>query len=95
MDEGRFERAIPRRKITNFTSAAMKTTIKQEQKTLELKGTRDLFGRLLYLSTIQRIDLKKVFSHPLIPVPLSLAHIDGSINKTDKSKLVEKIEGLI
>ena len=54
MGEERFERAIPRRKIKNFTSAAMKATIKQEQKSLELKGTRD-FGRLLYLPSKELI----------------------------------------
>lgn len=35
-----------------------------------------------------------VFSHPLTPVPPALAHLDGSLNKTDKSKLMRKLEKL-
>ncbi|KAH3854834.1 hypothetical protein DPMN_097385 [Dreissena polymorpha] len=35
------------------------------------------------------IDLKKIFSFPKTPVPLSLAHVDGNVMKTDKSKLMK------
>ena len=41
---------------------------------------------------MEKIDLKKVLQYPLTPVPLSLAHTDGSLNKTDKSKLFHKLE---
>ena len=66
----------------------------KENAIVELKGTRDLFGRLLYLSSQANIDLSVVFSHPLTPVPPALAHLDGSLNKTDKSKLMHKLEKL-
>ena len=59
---------------------------------LELQGTRDLLGRLLYISTVETLDLCEVFTYPLVPVLLSLAHVDGSINKTDNTKLMHKLE---
>ena len=92
-DGARFEKPIPRRKVKNFALEAVKSKIKiKDLKVMELQGTRDLFGRLLYISTLEKIDLEKVFQFPLTPVPLSLSHLDGSINKTDKAKLLHKLE---
>lgn len=60
----------------------------------EVKLQRDLFGRLLGLSleTKLELDLDKVLCFPITPVPLSLCHIDGSINKTVKSVLLQELE---
>ena len=41
----------------------------------EIQGT--LFDRLLYLSTVKELDLKRVLAYPLTSVPLTFAHIDG------------------
>ena len=60
---------------------------------IELNGTRDLFGRLLCLSNVQNVDFEKVFAYLLTPVTLSLAH--GSNDKTDKTKLLHKIEAMV
>ena len=95
-DPLRFEKPIPRRKVKNFASAAVKIGVTSKNaKVAELQGTRDLFGRLLYLSSVANINLEKVFTFPLTPVPLSLAHVDGSMNKTDKSKLLHKLEAMV
>jgi len=42
----------------------------------ELRGIRNVFGRLLYFATELQLDLSKVFSYPLIQVPMALADID-------------------
>ena len=92
-DATRFEKPIKRRKFSNFATTAVQTRVKtSSMKLVELQGTRDLFGRLLFLSTVQSIDLEKVFQYPLTLVPLSLCHIDGTPNKTDKAKLLHKLE---
>ena len=92
LDPSRFQKPIPRRKVKNFASMSIKSSVKSNKKVVELQVTRDLFGRLLYLTITNKLDLTKVFPFPLTPVPLSLAHVDGSLNKTDKSKLIQKIE---
>ncbi len=38
------------------------------------------------------IDLNMVFKHPLKPVSPALAHLDGSLNKTEKDKLLHKLD---
>ena len=82
-DPERFERPIPKRKVKNFASAAAKWRAPPKMKIKELQCSRYLFGRLLILSTMSCLDLGYVFTYPLIPVPLPLAHIDGSLNKTN------------
>ncbi|MCG7875152.1 MAG: hypothetical protein N0C90_02335 [Candidatus Thiodiazotropha endolucinida] len=95
-DHDRFEKPIPRRKIKSFTSNAVTVKLQtKDRKIKELQGTRDLFGRLLYLSTVKDIDLKLVLVYPLTPVPMTLAHVDGTKITTDKSKLFAKLEARI
>ena len=53
---------------------------------------RDLFGRLLIVANVRQINLKEVLSYELSPVPIALAHPDGSLRKTNKSVLSAVIE---
>ena len=77
-DPTRFENPIKKRKIKNFSSAAKKTIIIRDRKLIEIHNTRDLFGRLLYLSTKKNVDLEIVFAYPLTAVPFSLGYDQGS-----------------
>ena len=40
----------------------------------------------------QNLDIKSILSHPLNPVPFSLCHITGAMNKTEKSALMRILE---
>ena len=64
-----------------------KNTFKKAAAIAHTKGTRDMFGRLLFLSLQRQIDIKSVFQYPLIPEPVCLAHPDGSIRDSPKSKV--------
>lgn len=89
----RFQKAIKRRKVKNFAQDAVKLKISTKDKQIrEVKCTRDLFGRLLCLAVSQDIDLSSMLSYPLTPVPFSLCHITGEMNKTSKSVLMGKLE---
>ena len=44
-----------------------------------------MFGRLLYLSTTNDIDLESVFSFSILPEPAGFAYPDGTIRQNDKS----------
>ncbi len=94
-DPSRFEKPIKKRKIKNASQAAVKAKVTtKDQKLVEVQGTRDLFGRLLYLSTTSGVDMENVLRFPLTPVPLALGHVDGTMNSADKSKLLHKIEDM-
>ena len=53
---------------------------------------RDLFGRMLGISLTHKVDIEKVLTFPLTPIPTSMCHPDGSICETDKSQLSKLIE---
>lgn len=53
---------------------------------------RDLMGRILAISLEKKIYMQVVLSFPLTPVPLCFSHVDGTINKTDKSVLFKALE---
>ena len=40
----------------------------------------------------QKIDMAEVLKYPLTPVPLCLSHVDGSVNSTPKSNLLNYID---
>jgi hypothetical protein len=89
---GRFEKPIKRRKVKNFTQDAVKVKVTTKDKQIrEVKCTRDQFGRLLFLAVTQKLDL---LSYPLTPVPFSLCHITGDMNRTSKGTLMDKLEAL-
>lgn len=88
----RFEKPIKRNPILNF-SVSSKKLVKIGSKVQEVRMQRDLFGRMLGVSMEQNIDVAKVLSYPLTPVPMAMCHLDGTMCKTDKAafaKLLEK-----
>ncbi|GBP88538.1 hypothetical protein EVAR_21746_1 [Eumeta japonica] len=87
--------AIKKNTVQTFANLKKKKKMTVGVKVHEVKLQGDLFGRLLVLSLDTSIDLEKVLSFPITPMPLSLCHIDGSINKTDKSVLVHELEKLV
>ena len=73
-----------------------KNKSKQVVEIANIKGTRDIFGRLLYLSVRKNIDLNIVFQYPLLPQPPCFVHSDESSRESKKSSvtyfLKEKID---
>lgn len=92
INSDRFHQPLKKNSVMTFANLTKKKNIKIGQKVQEVKLQRDLFGRLLALSLDTNIDLEKVLCFPITPVPLSLCHIDGSLNKTVKSVLVTELE---
>lgn len=82
-----FYEAIPKLKLANFTSVAK--AVKISGTDISLKADRNLFARLLVIAQTRDMDLREVFKHSLGPLPWSLTSTDGSLGKTDKSKLLE------
>ena len=56
-----------------------------------IKGTRDLFGRLLFLAVTRNISIEKVFEFPLLPELPGFSHPDGAMCQSDKSTVFDYI----
>ncbi|CAH0563075.1 unnamed protein product [Brassicogethes aeneus] len=91
LDPTKFETPIKQNLVQNFASGGKKKKVAMGAKVQEVRMQRDLFGRLLALSLKKKIDLAKVLTYPLTPMPMSLCHVDGTICKTDKSTLMKTL----
>lgn len=69
-----------------------KKVTKVGEKLQELRIQRDVFGRIIGISIDHKVDIAKIFSYPITPVPLSMCHLDGGICKTQKSILMKCLE---
>jgi len=49
-------------------------------KEIVLKADRALFAQMIVIAEARQLSMKELFSHPLGPLPWSLAASDGSLN---------------
>ena len=95
-DSNRFEQRIKGQKTATFATEGQKYQMKfKENKLIEVRMERDLFGSILFLTLQRKIDMGEVFKYPLPSIPLSLCHVDGTLQKTQKSKILADLEGFI
>lgn len=60
-----------------------------------LQSDHKLFGTMVLIAQNRQLDMLEVFSHPLGPIPWSLANADGTMRKTDKSKLADRLQSTV
>ena len=83
-------------KILNFANEGASHSLRgANNKLMALEMLRDLFGSILFLALQRKIVMAEVLSSPLTPTPLLLSHSDGTMLKTQKSKLMEESESRI
>lgn len=92
LEKDRFNLPIKKQIVNNFETEGIKIQSKKQSKVKELELSSGLFGRICAIAVEKKIDLDKLLSYSLTPVPLSLAHIDGTMAKTDKSALLRHLE---
>ncbi|MES9950704.1 MAG: hypothetical protein ABW118_17235 [Candidatus Thiodiazotropha sp.] len=91
-----FHDPLKRLKLKTFASVGVVKKVKSTQnKMLQIKAERNIFGQLVLLSVEHNIDLQVTLSYPLGPVPYSLATADGMPAKTEKSKLLHHLESCV
>ncbi|CAG9825679.1 unnamed protein product [Phaedon cochleariae] len=66
-----------------------------KNKEIILRADRKLYASMILIAENRHLNMLDVFSHPLGPLPRSLANPDGSIKKTSKTVLGKHLESLI
>ena len=95
-DPSRFEKRIRQQTLNTFASEAGKREIKgRDGKIVAACLVRDVFGNILYHSLQNIIDMAEVLKYPLTPVPLSLSHVDGTMQKTSKASLMQYLDSQV
>ena len=92
-NETLFHFKIKRVSIKTFESLKKQAKLKSSNnKNYSLKAQRNILGQLLMLTMKHSIDLEKVMSFPLSPIPFALGTPDGLPMKTDKSVLLHLLD---
>ena len=59
---------------------------------VSIRADRETFARLLLIRQKRKVNLKEVLTYELGPLPLSIANYDGTLRKTQKSKLFQHLK---
>ena len=94
-EEERLMKPIQRRKVSNFAQENSKKRRPIAKGKPAAESLRDIFIRILViLSNSTTFNLRHVMTFPITEYPLCITHSDGSGLKTEKSKLLNKLEEL-
>ena len=88
-DPNAYQNPIKRQKIKNFASEAGSYIVSS---LLLVSMSHDLFGSILYHALQAEVDMEQILRYLLTPVPLSISHVSGTMQKTPKSKLLQELE---
>ncbi|CAC5416584.1 unnamed protein product [Mytilus coruscus] len=83
---------IKRQSLLTFSTKEIKGYQLMADKNNTLKADRNLFGRLLVIAQTRQLDMQEVLQFELGPLPWSLANVDGTPVKTNKSVLAGLLE---
>ena len=81
---------LPKIKLNSFSTLKSKEIVQKDKKIM-LKADKN-FGMMAAISQSRNLDMKGVLSHPLGPIPWSLATSDCTMRKTNKAVLSNSLE---
>ena len=87
-----FYEPVKKLNLTSFQHMTKTVQLSVKERLVLLKFTCNLFGKMYIIMQHQNIDLKKVFTYPLGPLPWALAGPVGELRQTNKVALLHKLE---
>ena len=83
---------LPKSKKKTFKDLKKVVKVNVKDRMIPLKMDCSLFARMAFAGQFRKIDLKTVFTYPLVAMPWSLADAFGFIQKTNKSQLAQLLQ---
>ena len=75
-----FSATMKKQKLKTFSDVYTKK-VTCRGKEIVLKADRNLFGHVIVVAQTRKLEMKKILSYPLGPMPWALANADGSLRK--------------
>jgi len=94
-DDVGFYNVLKKNKLRTFDVKKKTSTMKVNGQKIAIRADRETFARLLSIQQKRNVDLREVMRYELCVLPLSLANYDGTLRKTQKSKLFKHLESVI
>eukprot|EP00058_Branchiostoma_floridae_P019404 XP_002604894.1 hypothetical protein BRAFLDRAFT_77273 [Branchiostoma floridae] len=91
----KFHDKLTKLKLKTFSNISTKTSAKGKTKEVILQADRNLFRHIILVAESRQISMKDVLTHPLGPLPWSLANADGTLHKTNKAALARELESRV
>ena len=89
----KFHDTITKAKLKTFTHLNKKVSVKSgRNQEVILKADRRLFAQMIVIAESRNLQMREVLSHPLGPLPWSLATPDGLMRKTNKASLAKELQ---
>ena len=87
------DKKMTKTKLKTFKDLSKNTkTTSSKNEIISIKSTKDLFAKMVLLAKSRDVDMKEVLQYSLRPYPSPIATFDGSMVKTQKSKLMQIVE---
>ena len=87
-----FHDRLPKLKLKTFSHLKHQVKSVHKNKETVLKADHKLFGQMVLIANSRNLDIREVLQHPLGPIPWSLANCDGTMKKTNKAVLANRLE---
>ena len=86
-------KTMKKTKLKTFHNQSKKVTTKSSKNEITaVKSTKDLFAKMLLIAQSRDVNMEEVLKYSLRPYPSPLATFDGSMVKTQKSKIMQILE---
>lgn len=86
-----FYAKITKNQLQTFDTKKRTSVMKVKDQQKAIRADRETFARLLTIQEKRGVDLKEVVKYELGILPLSIADVDGTRRKNDKSKLFQHL----